>query len=257
MNAPVKAPPVAEQFGLDQLLGQRRAVDLDEGSLGTGAVGVHRIGNQFLARAVVTEYQDVGVAAGHRADQFVELEHLLALPHDRREATRRLELPAKLPVLDAEPHAFGRALEFLDQLVWLDRTADDREGAGTQPVGSLDVSLASPHDDGVGIGQLVPPVTKGFGPSGRTGAGSHQQDVRGPHFDGEFDVAGSGLAQFDRPPFVQPIQPDPDRRFHLAHEQQPQHPFTCHVFLPDRPALSGCPAIRRKLSGFHASRPQA
>ena len=50
------------------------------------------------------------------------------------------------------------------------------------------------------------------------------------------------LAQFDRPPFVQSIQPDPDPRFHLTHDQQPQHPFTCHVFLPDSPAQFGCPA---------------
>ncbi len=179
------ATPIAEQFGLDQLLGQRRAVDLDEGPFGTRAVRVHRIGNQFLAGAVVAEHQDVGVAAGHRADQFVELEHLLALPHDRREAARRLELPAEMPVLDAEPHALGRALEFLDQLVWLDRTADDREGTGTQPLGGLHVTLATPHHDGVGIGQQVPPVTKGLGASGRTDAERHQQDVRGPHFDGD------------------------------------------------------------------------
>ena len=50
-SAPVKAPLVAEELRLEQRLGDRAAVHLDEGPIPAGAERVQRVGDQFLARA--------------------------------------------------------------------------------------------------------------------------------------------------------------------------------------------------------------
>ena len=90
---------VAEELRLDQVLRNRRAVDLDERALGAQAAQVQRVGDQFLAGAVLALDQDVGVARRHRFDELEELAHLLALADDVREGILAADLLAELRVL--------------------------------------------------------------------------------------------------------------------------------------------------------------
>jgi hypothetical protein len=79
---------VAEELGLDEVLGERGAVDLDVGSGGARALGVQRIGRQLLAGAALADDEHVGVRAGHRLQQ---IEH---------PAHRRRSRPGARPVPD-------------------------------------------------------------------------------------------------------------------------------------------------------------
>ncbi len=54
---------VAEQLAFDEVLGQGRAVDLDEGAVGALAVVMDGIGHQLLPRSALPPDQDRGVAA--------------------------------------------------------------------------------------------------------------------------------------------------------------------------------------------------
>src|SRR5258705_349544 len=92
---------VAEQLALDQVLRDRRAVDLDEGTLDAVRVVVNRVGDQLLAGAVLALDQDVRVAGGHTLYQLEQLLHLLALADDVREAVLTPYLILELLVLGA------------------------------------------------------------------------------------------------------------------------------------------------------------
>ncbi len=94
---------VAEQLALDQVLRNRRAVDLDERALDAVRVVVNRVGDQLLAGAVLALDQDVRVAGRHALDELEELLHLLALPDDVREAVLAADLFLELLMLGASP----------------------------------------------------------------------------------------------------------------------------------------------------------
>src|SRR5262245_34323763 len=66
-----RAAHVTEQLALDQLLGNRRAVDLDEGSHAAAALRVNRSSDQFLSGPVLAV--DQNAAVGRRRHR-----HLLA-----------------------------------------------------------------------------------------------------------------------------------------------------------------------------------
>jgi len=59
-----RAPLVAEQLRLDQRLGDRRAVHVDEGALGTRPVAVEEAGDEILTGSGLTLNQDRGQPAG-------------------------------------------------------------------------------------------------------------------------------------------------------------------------------------------------
>src|SRR4029453_8527696 len=54
---------VSKELGFNQVLRNRRAVDLDERALGALAVVMDGIGNEFLAGAILTLDENFGVAA--------------------------------------------------------------------------------------------------------------------------------------------------------------------------------------------------
>ena len=71
------APLVAEEFALDQLGGDGRAVHLDERRAAARAFGVEPAGHELLARAVLTGDEHAGVARRHLVDQVLHVEYAL------------------------------------------------------------------------------------------------------------------------------------------------------------------------------------
>ena len=81
LTAPVKAPRlVSEQLGLEQVLGDRRAVDGDEAAL-AAALLVDGAREQFLAGAACAEQHHGHVGASHPLDGLGDLR---AFPARRR-----------------------------------------------------------------------------------------------------------------------------------------------------------------------------
>jgi len=105
---------VPEQLTLDHAFGQRGAVDLDEGTVRTGAVVVDRLGDELLAGAGLTRDQDARVAARDRGDLVVDLLHLVGVADDVRGPEAVAELGAQTLVLLLEllPLLLRGAAEF-------------------------------------------------------------------------------------------------------------------------------------------------
>jgi hypothetical protein len=161
---------VAKQLRLDQVLGQRRAVDLDERALGPAAAHVDRVGNQLLARAVLPLDQDVGVAFGDRFDQLEELAHLLALADDVGERILLPHLLLQALMLGALDLQVGGAVEDRDQarrievgffeeeeragLAGFERAGDRAHAADDDHLrGRIDRLELPQQRDAVGVGQ--------------------------------------------------------------------------------------------------------
>ena len=64
---------MAEQFALEEILGDRRAIQRDELLVGALAVAVDVAGEDFLARSGVARDQDAGVASGNPVGQSKHL----------------------------------------------------------------------------------------------------------------------------------------------------------------------------------------
>ena len=118
VRARVRALLVPEELGLEQVLLQRRAVDLDERARRSVRVVVDRAGDQFLARARFAADQHRRVAARHllhdaehllqraaRADDAVEIIEVLLL------VAQVLHLVLEMAELD---RLFDLELHFLD-----------------------------------------------------------------------------------------------------------------------------------------------
>jgi hypothetical protein len=73
---------VAEELALEQRLGNRRAVDRQEGSVAARAVLVHGARHELLARAALADQQDVGIAGCDAADELADLLHGGAVADD-------------------------------------------------------------------------------------------------------------------------------------------------------------------------------
>ena len=86
-----RAALVAEQLGLEQRLGQRRAVDRHERAVGARAArrGCARA-TSSLPVPVSPSMSTVASSAGHARDQLVDLRHLVRLAHQRVDALPRL-----------------------------------------------------------------------------------------------------------------------------------------------------------------------
>src|SRR5579862_531897 len=105
---------VPEQFAFQEIFGNRRAVERDEGPLGARAVVVNRLGNQLFARAAL---------AGDQNRRLQWRDH-------RYGAQRRLHLGGTADdVFEAESGAdFGtQSFDFADQGGGLDSTLDDEQ----------------------------------------------------------------------------------------------------------------------------------
>ena len=70
---------MAEQLALEQRLGQRGAVDRDEGGRGPRAVAMDRVRRELLARAALAQDQDRRLRGRDPRDELVDLAHRRAL----------------------------------------------------------------------------------------------------------------------------------------------------------------------------------
>ena len=244
---------VAEQLRLDQILRDRRAVDLDEGALGALAVVVERVGDQLLAGAVLPLDQDVRIAARHALDQLEHFVHLLALADDVAEAELPLELLLEQEVLADEIAALDRALEHLQQRIGLDGLLDEAVRARLHRLDGLDdAAVAGDHDDlGVGVDLLEFP--------------EQLEAVRvGQHHVGHDDVGLPGLedlfaacADHRGPDLValvleQDLQPLDHRRF-VVDGEYPVALLDGHSFWSTQPARSACGGSSTRRQHIHAS----
>ena len=66
---------MAEQLALQQVLGERAAVDADERAVAARAELVDRLGDQFLAGAGLAQEQHRGVGLGHLPRQPIDVLH--------------------------------------------------------------------------------------------------------------------------------------------------------------------------------------
>ncbi len=121
---------MAEQLGLEQRLGQGRAVHRHERAVGARARVVDGPGDQLLARARLALDEHGGVQPGHARDQLVDLRHLVRLAHQRVDALPRLQLLAELPVLAGEPPRLQRPPHHELDLLHPERLGQVVGGAG-------------------------------------------------------------------------------------------------------------------------------
>ena len=108
---------VAEQLRFQQVLGQRRAVDGNEGPRGALAVGVDGPRHQLLARPGLSQHEDIGLGARGLLDQLEHADHGGAAPDDVLEAERLLELLAEVAVLESQLALAQRAVDGDAELV--------------------------------------------------------------------------------------------------------------------------------------------
>ena len=81
---PGEGPPlVAEQLGLQELTGERRTIDLDEGTLVPRGRPVNGSSDQVLADPALTADEDGCVRVGGLFDDFPDLLHLRAVGEQR------------------------------------------------------------------------------------------------------------------------------------------------------------------------------
>jgi hypothetical protein len=102
-NGPREGPLlVSEQLGLQELLGQRGAIDRHEGPGRPGAVGVNGAGDELLSRAGLAQDQDVRLRARRLPDELEDLGHGGATTDDVLQTQHLLELLAQVPVLEVQ-----------------------------------------------------------------------------------------------------------------------------------------------------------
>ena len=126
-----RAPRVAEELRFDQVLGQRRAVDLDPRAVSPVALLVERVREELLAGAALAHDEHIGVGVRHRRDR---LQHAL----DTRRAAEDFGVgdlvaePAfEVGVLADQLPVLERVLEEAQELVRLERLLEDVKRAGT------------------------------------------------------------------------------------------------------------------------------
>ena len=132
-----RAAHVAEQLALEQRLGQRGAVDRDEGAGGAAAQAVQAARGDLLAGAALAVDQHVGAGAGEAREQRAHHVHRGArsdqLGEHRADGARLGLLPAGLQ------HAAGEAVEG-------ERLGEEVDGAGAhRGHGAIDRARAAHH----------------------------------------------------------------------------------------------------------------
>ncbi len=156
------APGMAEELALDELLGDGRAVDLDEGSGRPQALGVDGPRHQLLAGAVLTEDQHPPVAGGRLGDDASEGAEGGALPYH---GVALLDLLLEGAVLRLEAPLAERVLDHEQRLLEGERLLDEVLGAHAHRLDrGLDGAVAGDHDhrhlgiEGADAGQGLEPV---------------------------------------------------------------------------------------------------
>jgi len=139
---------VAEQLALDEVLGDRRAVDLDEGVVLSGAAGVDRVGHEFLPRPRLAGDEDRRRRGGHLPDDLEDPRHVRARPHDLAAVDLRR---GQLDLLVAQHPRLHRLADHALELLLVEGLRDVVEGSLLEGVhGRGDGPVGGDEDDGDG-----------------------------------------------------------------------------------------------------------
>ena len=238
---------MAEQLGLDQFLGNRGAIDLDERALHAPAVVVDGVGDELFAGAVFALDQDVGFGIGDGGHQVEQLTHLAAAPDDVLELVAVQQLPAQREVFGLELGSLDRATQHRQHALGVDRLFEKVGGAGLDGLHrARDAAL--PADD-----QHFRPRLQRLEPSHQVGAvdvGQHQVNQRRIRLPTREQRLGIRPARGDT--YVVPgageRQRQPLRHIRLVvDDEHAPHAFAVHghvTFTPDRMAeVGGTPRL--------------
>ena len=139
------AAHVAEQLALDQLLGNRRAVHLDERRRAAAAQPVDVARHQLLAGAVLTDDEHPPVGRRRHRDLLAQLRHRVALADH---LVLRVHLGAQRQVLGFEMPLPQRVADHEHRLLERERLLDEVEGAHLDRAHRrLDVAVAGDDHD--------------------------------------------------------------------------------------------------------------
>ena len=149
---------MAEQFGFDQIGGNRRGVHGNEWSARTLAQLVDRFGDQFFARAGFTEDQDGQIVPQHAGDHAIDRLHRTRPPDEwqgRIAFLKRLRLC--LGIADGCRNG-------ADEFIKVERLGEIFEGAGVaRPYGCIQRVLRG-HDDDGQVGLTLPHIVECLDP---------------------------------------------------------------------------------------------
>src|ERR1700693_2042185 len=137
---------VAEELRLDQLLRDRRAIDLDQRKIGPRREPVNRTGHELLPGAVLAGDQHAGVGGRHAGDLLPQLEHGRGVAEQR---CLRLAPAAERGDFREEITALDRLLRGQDDALERQRLLEEvvcPEPHGAH--GGLDAGVAGDHHDG-------------------------------------------------------------------------------------------------------------
>ena len=120
---------VAEQLRLEQVLGDRRAVDRDKRSVGARAQRVQRSRKQLLAGAALAFEQHRRVGRRRAMQRHGDLLQLRIFADDLRRAAALRQLLLQQDVLGRQPPLRERALDHQQQMIGIDRLGEKVERA--------------------------------------------------------------------------------------------------------------------------------
>src|SRR5262249_1850036 len=119
---------VPEELALQERLGDGRAIDRNERTVGTTAVGVHRLGHELLAGAGLAGDEHGGVGGGDLDDADQDVAYGLRTADDVLESVALAELAGEGLHLAEEAPVLERLLHFEQELVLGERLLDVVEG---------------------------------------------------------------------------------------------------------------------------------
>src|SRR5205807_7622189 len=120
---------VAEEFRLDERLGQRRATDGDEGPFAPRALLVNRAGKDFLTRAVLARDENGRVRVGDGARLLQHAFERRARADEATEAAEHLQLRAKPQHLAFETAHARRLRDDVRDLLLVERLLEEAVSA--------------------------------------------------------------------------------------------------------------------------------
>jgi hypothetical protein len=142
---------VAEQFALEELLGQGGGIDRDKGPGSPRAFGVDDLGEVFLADPGLAGDQEQGIAGGYLPDLVHEDPHYLAVGDEIGEL--RFGKAPVVETLELEEQAAGLQgrLDGVGQAFQRDAGVEHGIGAGGDQLGLFFRGFDIVEDDGGGV----------------------------------------------------------------------------------------------------------
>src|SRR6185436_17184045 len=139
---------VAEELGLEQVLGNRRAVDRDKRPVVARAERVEGAREQLLAGAALALEEHRRVGGGGAVQRHRDLLQLRVVADDLRRAAALRQLLAQDQVFGGQPPLRQRPLDHQQQVLRIDRLREKVEGAFLhRRDGVLDAAERGHHDD--------------------------------------------------------------------------------------------------------------